>query len=162
MATSSEWSVPHPQIPTPASSTRNVALRSIIFLPTDCVPDGRSASPDGNAPVSSARFRKLRSATVPVCVADVRAPTFSYGTGGNAYSAGSLQAGCDVLVARRLGIELFELDSRALVLSQTLIDQGALVAQGVQEFIGPVLLALQGLRQNLQRRIQEVEPAQGL
>src|SRR5215472_6768506 len=130
MATSSEWSVPHPPIPTPASSRRNVALRSIIFHPTDCVPHGRSASPDGNAPVSCARFRKSRNATVPVCVADVRAPTSCYGNGGNAYSARSLQAGCDILVAWRFGIELFELDSRALVLSQTLIDQGAFVAQG--------------------------------
>ena len=46
------------------------------------------------------------------------------------------------------------------VLSSALVDQGPFITQGAQKFIRPILLALQGIGQSFQGRIQEVEPAQ--
>jgi len=139
---------------------RDIALRIIIFLPTDCVPAGLSELSDGNAPASGVPSHTPYSAIVPACAGDALVPTFSYGTGNNAYSVCFLQSCGDTLVVWRFGIELLQLSSCASVLSLALVDQGPFIAQGAQDFIGPILLAFQGIGQSLQGRIQEIEAAQ--
>src|SRR5713226_7203084 len=142
------------------SRTRNIVLRGIIFLPTDCVPAGLSELSDGNAPASGVPSHTPHSAIVPACAGDALVPAFSYGTGNNAYSICFLQSCGNILVIWRFGIELLQLSSCASVLSLALVDQGPFIAQGAQDFIGPILLAFQGIGQSLQGRSQEIEAAQ--